>query len=101
MTVWLLNLCEEQEKYRQNNRFTIDGELLTEVEIHEQKLHLINKIFSFGYLLHRYKTQSKAWAVFAMDNIIGEEGESNERSEKSFGYKALRYFMKYVTLSGR
>ncbi|HKI90117.1 MAG TPA: hypothetical protein VKA38_13895, partial [Draconibacterium sp.] len=92
---------EEREKYRQKNRFTIDGELLTEAEIHEQKLHLINKIFSIGYLLHRYKTQSKAWAVFAMDNIIGEEGESNGRSGKSFGYKSLRYFMKSVTLSGR
>ena len=91
----------EQEKYKKNNRFAIDGYLLSEAEIYEQKLHLINKIFSFGYLLHRYKTQSKAWAVFAMDNIIGEEGESNGRSGKSFGYKALRYFMKSVTLSGR
>ena len=36
-----------------------------------------------------------------MDNILGEEGESNGRSGKSFCYKALRYFMKSVTLSGR
>jgi DNA primase len=91
----------EQEEYIKNNRFTIDGKLLSEEEICEQKLHLVNKIFSIGYLLHRYKTQSKAWAVFAMDNIIGEEGESNGRSGKSFAYKALRHFMKSVTLSGR
>jgi len=91
----------EQELYKKNNRFTVDGKMLSVEEKYEQKLHLVNKIFSIGYLLHRYKTQSKAWAVFAMDNIIGEEGESNGRSGKSFAYKALRHFMKSVTLSGR
>ena len=88
-------------EYRKKHKFSIDGPKLTEEEIMEQKLHLVNKIFSIGYLLHRYKTQSRAWAVFAMDNILGEEGESNGRSGKSFCYKALRYFMKSVTLSGR
>lgn len=92
---------EEAEKYRKENKFCIDGSLLSEAEIMEQKQHLINKIFSLGYLLHRYKTPSKAWCVFAMDNVIGEEGESNGRSGKSFCYKSLREFMKSVTLSGR
>lgn len=92
---------DKQNEYRRKNQFSIDGEMLTKEEIQEQKHHLINKIFSIGYLLHRYKTQSKAWAVFAMDNIVGEEGESNGRSGKSFAYKTLRYFMKSVTLSGR
>lgn len=91
----------QQKEYRKKNLFAIDGAMLSEEEISEQKLHLVNKIFSIGYLLHRHKTQSKAWAVFAMDNIMGEEGESNGRSGKSFAYKALRYFMKSVTLSGQ
>ena len=98
----LENLPEAaQEDYRSQNRFTISGSNLTAEEIMEQKLHLINKIFSFGYILHRHKSQSKAWCVFAMDNVIGEEGESNGRSGKSAAYKALRPFMKSVTLSGR
>ncbi len=92
---------KEAEAYCRQNKFVIDGEKLTDEEILEQKLHLVNKIFSIGYLLHRYKTQSRAWAVFAMDNILGEEGESNGRSGKSFGYKALKHFMKSVTLPGR
>jgi hypothetical protein len=91
----------ETEAYRKANPFCINGETLTEAEVYEQKQHLINKIFSLGYLLHRHKSQSRAWAVFAMDNILGEEGESNGRSGKSFGYKALRHLMKSVTLSGR
>jgi hypothetical protein len=92
---------EEEEKYLKDHKFCIDGSRLSEEEIFEQKQHLINKIFSIGYLLHRYKSQARAWAVFAMDAVLGEEGESNGRSGKSFGYKALRYFMKSVTLSGR
>jgi hypothetical protein len=92
---------DEAEKYIAAHRFCIDGEKLSDEEIFEQKQHLINKIFSIGYLLHRYKSQARAWAVFAMDNVLGEEGESNGRSGKSFGYKALRKFMKSVTLSGR
>lgn len=92
---------EAATKYRKENKFKIDGELLSDEDIWEQKHHLINKMFSLGYLLHRYKTPSKAWCVFAMDNVIGEEGESNGRSGKSFCYKSLRPFMKSVTLSGR
>jgi len=92
---------EEAEVYRKKQKFSIDGILLTEEEILEQKLHLVNKIFSIGYLLHRHKSQSRAWAVFAMDNIVGEEGESNGRSGKSFCYKSLKHFMKSVTLPGR
>lgn len=92
---------KEQQEYRQQYKFSIAGPNLTPEEIMEQKLHLINKMFSIGYVLHRYKTQSKAWCIFAMDNVIGEEGESNGRSGKSAAYKALRPFMKSVTLSGR
>lgn len=77
------------------------GETLTQDEAYEQDLHLINKIYSLGYLLHRYKDPSKPWCVFAMDNKIAETGESHGGSGKSIAYKAPRYFMKSVTLEGR
>lgn len=89
------------EDYFSKHRFDISGSLLNEEEIEEQKLHLINKIFTIGYLLHRYKDPHRAWCIFAMDNKLGELGDSNGRSGKSFAYKALRKFMKSVTLSGR
>lgn len=89
------------EQYAKDNKFKIDGELLTEKEINEQKNHLLNKIFCIGYLLHRYKDPSRSWCIFAMDNKIGEVGDSNGRTGKSFAFKALRKFMKSVTLSGR
>lgn len=92
---------EEAEAYRNAHRFCIDGEGLTEQEIAEQKQNLINKIFAIGYMLHRYKDPSKPWAPQAMDNKIGEDGECNGRSGKSFLFKAISMFMNTVKLSGR
>jgi hypothetical protein len=92
---------EEAAKYRKENAFNIAGPGLDEEEHHEQKLHLINKMYSLGYLLHRYKEPSRPWCVFAMDNKISDEGESHGGSGKSIAYNALRIFMKSVTLNGR
>tara|TARA_R110002020_G_C16314529_1_gene774162 strand:- start:19 stop:2940 length:2922 start_codon:yes stop_codon:yes gene_type:complete len=91
----------EAEAYRTRHKFDIAGELLSEEEINEQKQHLINKIYTMGYLLHRYKDPSRPWAVFAMDHRIGDDGESHGGSGKSIAYKAIRHFMKSVTLDGR
>ena len=87
--------------YREANRWNLDGPRLTEDERYEQKQHFINKVFSIGYLLHRYKDPARPWCVFAMDNKITEAGESHGRSGKSFCYKSIRLFMKSVTLNGR
>ena len=92
---------EEAEAYRNSHKFCIDGEGLTEQEIAEQKQNLVNKIFAIGYMLHRYKDPSKPWAPQAMDNKIGEDGECNGRSGKSFLFKAISMFMNTVKLSGR
>ena len=89
------------EEYREKHKFDIAGEGLTELEIAEQKQNLINKIFTFGYMLHHYKSPSRAWAPMAMDNKIGEDNECNGRSGKSFFFKVLSYMQKTVKLSGR
>lgn len=89
------------EQYRKQYHFTIDGPALTKEEIAEQKLHLLNKIFCLGYLLHRYKAEDKAWAVYCMDNKIGDNDESNGGSGKSFYAKAPMLFMKSEILPGR
>lgn len=93
--------CDEKEAYHNAHRFDIAGEGLTAEEIQEQQQNLINKIFTMGYMLHHYKSPSRAWAPMAMDNKIGEEGECNGRSGKSFFFKVLSLLMKTVKLSGR
>ena len=92
---------EEAERYHAAHRFCIDGEGLDATEVREQKENLISKLFAIGYMLHHYKSPSRAWAPMAMDNKIGEDGECNGRSGKSFLFKALSLFMKTVKLSGR
>lgn len=92
---------KDASEYIKANRFNIAGPLLTDDEIKEQKSHLINKIFTLGYNLHRFKTKSRAWLTFAMDNKIGDDTESNGRSGKTFCISSLGIFMKTITESGR
>lgn len=74
---------EDREKYIEENKFNIAGPLLTQNEQEEQKQHLMNKIFSIGYLLHRHKDPTRPWCVFAMDNHINDDGGSYGGSGKS------------------
>lgn len=93
--------ASEAEAYHRTHKFCINGEGLTPEERHEQEQNLVSKLFTIGYMLHHYKSPSRAWAPMAMDNKIGEDGECNGRSGKSFLFKALSLFMKTVKLSGR
>lgn len=93
--------ASEAEAYHRSHKFCINGEGLTDDERHEQEQNLVSKLFAIGYMLHHYKSPSRAWAPMAMDNKIGEDGECNGRSGKSFLFKALSLFMKTVKLSGR
>lgn len=92
---------DEAEQYRKANKFNIAGPLLNDEEIQEQKQCLINKIFLIGYLLHRHKSESRAWAPFVMDNIVGENGQCNGRSGKSFLFRAMGIVSKSLKMSGR
>ncbi|MDE5749539.1 MAG: toprim domain-containing protein [Duncaniella sp.] len=91
----------EAEAYRSAHRFDIAGEGLDPEEVQKQKQCLINKIFVIGYMMHRFKSPSRAWAPFVMDNAIGENGQCNGGSGKSFLFKALSHLCAYVPLPGR
>ncbi len=92
---------EEAEAYRREHRFDIAGLLLSEAQRAEQAQCLISKIFAVGYMMHRFKSPERAWAPFAMDNIIGENDQCNGRSGKSFMFVALSKLLNCVKLSGR
>lgn len=85
---------KDTEAYYQKNKFNIAGERLSKDEIYEQKLHLINKIYAIGYLLHKYKDDAKPWCLFVMDNKISETGESHGGSGKSVGFANMNYILK-------
>lgn len=73
----------------------------TEEEALEMEHHLVNRIFTLGYLLHRYKEDSKAWMPWALENKITEADESKGGSGKSLFMKIPKFFMEMVTVDGR
>ena len=98
-----------REDYLQENKFIIDNYKkegsntgLIDDQVYEQELHFINKVYSFGYMLHRYKDPSKAWALYIMDNEVVEDSESHGRTGKSlFSNNAVRLFMNSKYLGAR
>lgn len=92
---------EEAAAYREKYKFAIDGPNLDEEEIYEQKMHLINKIYALGYLMHRYKDSSRQWAVFTMDNRESSTGESFGGTGKSLYMQSPTHFMKWEYLNGK
>ena len=93
-------------KYLINTSFTEwkkfeSGKSLTDAEKKEQRLHVINKLYAIGYLLHGYKNVSKAYAVFSMDLKESDVGESNGGTGKSIFGEAIKQLMPAVTLNGK
>lgn len=91
----------EAEAYRARYKFAIDGPRLDPAEVKEQKQHLVNKIFAIGYMMHKYKTRSRAWAPYVMDALVDSEGKANGRSGKSCLFNAIAPFVNKVVLNGR
>ncbi len=90
-----------KKSYLERHPFDIAGDGLSAEEVWEQKQNLVNKIFTMGYMLHKYKSVTRAWAPMAMDNKIGEDDQCNGRSGKSFFFKTLSFLLNTVKLSGR
>lgn len=89
------------ERYRQEHHWDIAGPRLSKQEMNEQKQHLANKMFTIGYLMHSYKSLSRPWAVWLMENRISEEKESGGGSGKTFMVKMLSHFKDMEMINGR
>ena len=92
---------EERAAYLATHKFDISGEGLSEKERHDQVMCLLNKLFTLGYLFHQYKDPARAWAVYSMDNKIGDVGQCNGRTGKSFFFKFLEKIITCDTISGQ
>ncbi len=92
---------EERDAYRQEHKFDLYGPLLNGEQKAEQSQCLLNKIFTAGYLLHRFKSPSRAWMPIGMDYKIDEEGQCNGGSGKSFLFSTVGRLMQTVTLDGK
>jgi hypothetical protein len=74
---------------------------LNEDEKREEELHIINRLYALGYLLHKYKEPSSAFAVWAMENEVIENSDSEGRSGKSIFLKFPRILMKTEIIGAR
>ncbi len=89
------------KQYKEKYKFAIKSPYLTEEQNNEQILCLLSKMHAIGYYLHNYKSPSSAWAAYAMDWKLDENGINNGRSGKSFFFKFADIFLKVNKLSGR
>jgi len=74
------------------------GEELSEDEIKENRLHLINKLFALGYLLCGYKTPSKPYAVIAIDGSNVELGQHQGGTGKTIYAKSISPLVSHVII---
>lgn len=74
---------------------------LTPEEEYENQIHLINRLYTIGYMLHRYKNPSKAWCPYLMENKITDESVSTGGSGKSICSSIPVHFMNTLPLDGR
>ena len=99
----------QREDYLQENKFIIDNYKtegkhtgLDDDQIYEQELHFINKVYAYGYMLHRYKDPTKAWVFYLMDNEVVDDNMSQGRTGKSLlADKAIRLWMNSKYMNGR
>lgn len=93
----------EDGVYREKFKFSLYGDRLTPQQHEEQALHLLNKMYVYGYLLYSKKTDSNAFAIWAMENQDTEVNYCSGGSGKTLFYRCLEKtgFVKMVQLDGR
>jgi hypothetical protein len=80
-----------------------EGSNKTHRMIQEERQHLINKIYIIGYMLHRFKDPSKAYAPFIMDarHNMDDDEASHGGTGKSLFAQAFTYLLPMLTIGGR
>ncbi|WP_313373796.1 hypothetical protein [Chishuiella sp.] len=91
----------KEEDFYERSKFKIKSNYLSEEENREQVQHLVNKIFTFGYLAHRFKDPTKAWSPFALDNAVLEDDVAEGGAGKSLFFESMRYFMGVHDVDGK
>ncbi|MCT4079276.1 hypothetical protein HZP84_03920 [Elizabethkingia anophelis] len=90
-----------EDDFFAESKFQITSKYLTDAENIEQKQHLINKIFAFGYAGHRFKDPTRPWVIFAADNAVIEDDVAEGGAGKSLFFEALRFIMNRHDIDGK
>ena len=87
--------------FYEKTKFQLVSEHLEDEENDTQKQHLVNKIFTLGYMLHRYKDDSRPWVPYAVDDSVVEDNVAEGGAGKSLLYKALKFVMNVHEINGK
>ena len=82
-------------------RDELAGSILTEEQQDEYKLNFMAKCMAIGYMLCKYKRDSEAYAVYAMETELVDDGISNGGTGKSLFMSSLRNIRKMEYIDGR
>lgn len=83
------------------NAFNINSKNLTDDENYLQELHLMNKMYCVGYLLHQYKILSNAKMVLGMDYAGGNSIKTSKGGTgKTFLLTGLSSLLKTRVING-
>ena len=91
---------KQKRRLYQNDNIRKEDQISNE-ELLDNSLHLINKLTAIGYLLHDYKNDSEMKAVIAMDGKLSEVGTSNGRTGKSLIGKAIEFLIPQVYIPAK
>lgn len=89
------------EDFYKKTKFRIESKYLQPNEIHTQKQHLVNKIYTLGYLLHRFKDESRPYIPYAVDEAVLDDDAAEGGAGKSIFFKALKFICNVHPLSGK
>lgn len=86
---------------KDTNAFAIASKNLTDEENYLQELHLMNKMYCVGYLLHQYKVLSNAKMVLGMDYAGGNSIKTSKGGTgKTFLLTGLSSLLKTRIING-
>ncbi len=84
------------------NNFNINSKKLTDEENYMQELHLMNKMYCVGHMLHNYKSPSKAYMLIGVDFVSGTSNKgSYGGTGKSFLQKSLTRMLSFKSIGGK
>ncbi|MDL2141197.1 hypothetical protein QQY79_01585 [Flavobacterium tructae] len=87
---------------RDTNIFNINSSKLDDNENYLQELHLLNKMYCVGYLLHQYKSASKTYMVLGVDFAGGTSVKgSYGGTGKSFLQKSIFSMLDAISIGGK
>ncbi|MBQ0152671.1 MAG: hypothetical protein KBS61_07235, partial [Chryseobacterium sp.] len=91
----------KEDDFYEKTLFEISSKFLSDEENIEQKQHLINKLFSFGFGGHRFKDPTRPWVLCAADNAVIEDDVAEGGAGKSLFFEAMRFFMNRHDIDGK